>query len=254
MRIKGIFVRNQPMNRQKAIQLLIDRLHARYYLEIGVFDGRCFMEIRAPYKVAVDPDMKITFRYKLHAIRKRVENLRNQYKHLTSDAYFASLQSSSPGRLFDVIFIDGLHTYSQTFIDIIHSLQFLNPKGAIVLHDINPDTEALALPASSRSAAMQAVGKSGGWCGDSWKAFHHLIACNRILNQLDLFTLNCDFGLGVIFPKEEFNRNDWKGFSPESHYENLPYEVLDRNRADVIKLVEPDFINQYLNSKQLKSV
>jgi hypothetical protein len=119
------------MKRQEVIQSIINTLQAKYYLEIGVFDGRCFMEIRAPYKVAVDPAMKITFRYKLHAIRKRIENIRNRYYHQTSDAFFQDLAKLNSPKKFDVIFIDGLHTYHQTFTDIINALQFLNPGGAI---------------------------------------------------------------------------------------------------------------------------
>lgn len=239
------------MNRKEVIQAIINTLEARNYLEIGVFDGRCFMEIRAPYKVAVDPDMKITFRYKLHAIRKRRENIRNQYKHQTSDAFFDSLKKSNPDKKFDVIFIDGLHTYKQTFIDIINALQFLHPQGAIILHDINPETEALAMPASSRAAAMAVHDNAGGWCGDSWKAQHHIIEINKQLNQLDVFTLDCDYGLGIIFPKSTFCPNDWKSYQPQTNYEDLPYSVMASNRKLIINLVEPGYITEYLKTKKI---
>jgi hypothetical protein len=171
---------------------------------------------------------------------------------MTSDAFFDELATKPKQKLFDVIFIDGLHTYEQTFKDIINALHHLNPNGVIVLHDINPENENMALPAASRDQAMQAVGQSGGWCGDSWKAVHHIIEINHSLNQLDVFTLNCDYGLGIIFPKQNFNKISWQNIAPDKKFENLPYAVLEQNRVSVIGLVEPDFINRYLNNKQKK--
>ncbi len=241
------------MERKDVIQLIIDKLSARKYLEIGVFDGRCFMEIRAPYKTAVDPDMKITFRYKLHAIRKRPENLRNKYKHTTSDIFFNEIIRSNKKTVFDVVFIDGLHTYQQTFFDIIHTLQHIHLHSALVLHDINPETEALALPAASRSAARSVHKEKSFWCGDSWKSFHHFIQLNKRLDQFDLFTLNCDYGLGIAFPKPNFNPSDWMNLKPEKFYEELPYSFLEQKRKEVISLVDPEYLHHYLNNKTLRA-
>ena len=42
---------------------------------------------------------------------------------------------------FDLIFIDGEHTYKESKNDLIQSLKYLSPKGTIVLHDVKPCNE-----------------------------------------------------------------------------------------------------------------
>ena len=63
---------------------------------------------------------------------------------MTSDEFFDFLRTNEFDRKYDVIFIDGLHKSYQVKKDILNSLQFLNPKGYIVLHDCNPPTSWMA--------------------------------------------------------------------------------------------------------------
>ena len=49
----------------------------------------------------------------------------------TSDDFFIDNTKN-----FDVIFIDGLHTYEQCQRDCINSLKFLNPGGILIIEDI----------------------------------------------------------------------------------------------------------------------
>lgn len=239
------------MNRLDAIQLLINQTKAKNYLEIGVFNGSNFLEVHAPNKHAVDPALKITNRYKLHAILHDPKNLLNKYFNLTSDAYFEKEKKKLEQNKIDVSFIDGLHTYEQTLIDVKNVLTYLNPKGGIVMHDCSPPTKAHGWPANSKEHAetLNIPGFTGGWCGDSWKAIHHLIEWNNEFNALDIFVLNCDFGLGIVFPKKNFSVSMLANLKPESIYESLSYEFLDANRKIVIHLEDENYLEKYLSTK-----
>ena len=53
---------------------------------------------------------------------------------LTSDKFFDEFNKNK----FDIIFLDGLHTYKQTKKDLINALKVLNKNGVIVLDDFIP--------------------------------------------------------------------------------------------------------------------
>ncbi len=239
------------MERLEAIHLLINHTRAKNYLEIGVANGSNFQEVHASYKQAVDPAMKINWRYKFHSIRQDFKNINNKYFHLTSDAYFESQKKNLEQNKIDVSFVDGLHTYAQTLIDVVNVLRFLNPNGAIVMHDCSPPDKACAWPANSREHAdtLSIPGFTGQWSGDSWKAIHHLIEWNRKWNALDIFVLDCDFGLGIVIPKKNFSITMLSDLKPELKYENLTYEFLDADRKQVIHLENEKYLQQYLKNK-----
>ena len=52
---------------------------------------------------------------------------------MTSDEFFKKNRQN-----FDIIFLDGLHTYEQTIKDIDNGLRFLNTSGVILVHDCLP--------------------------------------------------------------------------------------------------------------------
>ena len=63
---------------------------------------------------------------------------------MTSDEFFA--KASLPFR-FDVVFIDGLHTYEQSRKDAENALGVIVEGGVIIMHDCNPPNAAAAQPA-----------------------------------------------------------------------------------------------------------
>lgn len=139
---------------------VITRIGARAYLEIGCRDDECFSQIRAPYRVGVDPAAGGTVR-------------------ATSDAFF-----SDNSERFDVIFIDGLHLYEQVLRDIRNSLDALNPNGVIVLHDCVP----------TNCVSQYREQASREWNGDVWKA----VVEARTWPHVDTATCMIDQGLGII--------------------------------------------------------
>jgi len=112
---------------------------------------------------------------------------------------------------FDIIFIDGLHEYSQVIKDIHNSLNILNDDGFILIHDCLP-----------RTMAHQAVPRyRGSWNGDVWKAIVEL----RTKKDLDILTCQIDFGIAVIRKKEntkilKLNINNFKNLKFKDYYYN----------------------------------
>lgn len=142
------------------IQHIIDKYSFNNYLEIGCDKNQSFSKIRIKNKVGVDPISGGTIRD-------------------TSDNFF-----KYNNQKFDIIFIDGLHHYKQVAKDIKNSLKILNPNGYILIHDCLP-----------RSIAHQAVPRyRGSWNGDVWKSIVEM----RTLANIDTYTCQIDFGVGVI--------------------------------------------------------
>ena len=152
------------------------------YLEIGVHTGVLFLHVRASTKVAVDPNPQIPpLRWALHPNSVT----RGRIIRATSDVFFAAL---TPGGHFDVIFIDGDHSFHQSLRDVENSLAMLAGGGVILVHDCDPPTAAAA------SADPEDAG-TGPWCGDVWKTIAHLRATR---SDLRVRVLDTDCGIGVI--------------------------------------------------------
>jgi hypothetical protein len=186
------------MNRLDVVQSAVDHRKARNYLEIGVKKGKVFLTVRARKKIAVDPVLKISLRRKLKAILANPSNLFNEYYELTSDEFFARrAERLSALNGLDAVFIDGLHTYAQTWKDVSNSLDYLSPQGVIMMHDCSPSTESQAAPADSRehAAATRAARRSESWSGDVWKTVLRLRSERPDLN---VCVIDCDHGVGII--------------------------------------------------------
>jgi hypothetical protein len=138
------------------------------YLEVGVNLGETFHGVQASRKVAVDP--RFAFDVAAHQVEGEVEFYRT-----TSDAFFAEFA----GELgtYDVIYLDGLHTFEQTLRDFLNAMEFLNRRGVIVIDDVLPDSYDSSLPdfaqvAHLRHTAAQSGASwpfNGSWMGDVFK-------------------------------------------------------------------------------------
>jgi hypothetical protein len=76
----------------------------------------------------------------------------------------------------------------------LNSLKHLGKKGVIVMHDCNPSTESQA---NTECPTKNTSGDKPGsfWCGDVWKT---IVRLRSEQNDLNIFVLNCDFGIGAI--------------------------------------------------------
>ena len=178
---------SQFPSRIEIIQKIINKNNFKKYLEIGCDRDQNFSKIKVESKVGVDP-------------------LRGGTIRSTSDEFFKNNDDK-----FDLIFLDGLHTYNQTIKDINNSLQHLNSNGVIIIHDCLP-----------KKIWNQIVPRMyGHWNGDVWKA----IVESRTLSDIDTYTCVADHGLGVIFKRKNRNllnlkTNNFKKLKFSEYYKN----------------------------------
>ena len=169
------------------IQHIINKYNYTSYLEIGCDKDQSFSRIKINKKIGVDPISGGTIRD-------------------TSDNFFINNKDK-----FDIIFIDGLHHYEQVIKDVYNSLDTLNDNGHILIHDCLP-----------RTIAHQAIPRyRGSWNGDVWKSIVEL----RTKSNLEVFTCEIDFGVGVIRKKNNTNPldikiNDFKKLKFKDYYHN----------------------------------
>ena len=148
-------------NRVAVLNALAARKPDAAYLEIGCFRNEMFDALPLSKKVGVDPEQGGTIR-------------------ATSDAFFASNTER-----FDLIFIDGEHSYDQVHRDVANALKAINPGGWIALHDM--------LPRNWIEQHNPPV-RYGAWCGDGWKVAFELMQTEGI----DFRIVKVDHGVGVI--------------------------------------------------------
>lgn len=228
------------MNRTDVIQKIADKTKAQSYLEIGVAYGNNFFPLRIPRKIAVDPAFKFTFIKKMIWGSKNHCNFGAKYYRMTSDAFFSNIGTSYN---FDLIFLDGLHTYGQTLKDVHNSLGVLKKDGVIVMHDCNPPFKAAAHPANSQqeAASMNLPGWTGAWNGDVWKTIVHLRSERK---DLKIFVLNCDFGLGII---TRGNPDSILSLSIPD-IEKMTYDDLERDRENLLNLKPENYFEPFLSA------
>jgi hypothetical protein len=149
-------------NRIALVNLAIQSKTFPKYLEIGCgADNSLFDSIYLSQKIGVDPYLGGNFKG-------------------TSNEFFSQNKFN-----FDIIFIDGLHTFNQIRLDIINSLNCINDDGLILLHDMLPrNWVEQHVPNISRNF----------WTGDVWKVAFELIKTSGI----DFRIVKIDFGVGII--------------------------------------------------------
>lgn len=201
----NIFANNKTskMMRSDIINNLIKKNDYKTYLEIGVNTpdqpGYNWDNIQIELKHGVDPAVDTTFK-------------------MTSDEFFEKHIKMK----YDIIFVDGLHIFEQSYKDIINSLQWLNDDGTIVVHDCNPTKEIT----QRRERA------SDVWHGDVWKAILKL----RVENpNIEIFTVDTDEGCAVI-------RKGHQNLLPiqENKEGMYAFNFFDKNRTNILNLISGD--------------
>lgn len=214
------------------------------YVEIGVRNGKCFFNIQAKYRVAVDPEFRIAKRTYLKVYgRNPMRWFRDSFFSQTSDEFFKKQRDLLMRLKPDVIFIDGLHTYEQSFRDVMNSLEVVSSGGVIVIHDCNPTNEIVAMPATSpmEVARKHPAGWRGIWCGDVWKTVVRL----RTLPDVESFVLDTDFGLGIV-RKRKGTRPSLSGSLIS--IKDLTYDDLAANRTDLLDLKPVEYFSEFLST------
>lgn len=194
------------MDRTDIINYFVGRYDYRSYLEIGVLNPNInFNKIIVNDKTGVDP------------------NVSDIQFTMTSDVFF--MQNK---KMFDLIFIDGLHESEQVYRDIHNSLNVLNVGGTIIMHDCNPTKEIIQLVPQIQA---------GEWTGDCWKAFVRF-RCET--SNYNMFVINTDYGVGII-------KESTKKLIPLTIKDSLTYDNLKKNRKKWLNLIDCENIEITLN-------
>lgn len=233
------------MNRLTVIQRIAQAIGAKTYLEIGVNNGEVFFALDIPEKYAVDPHFNFSARANLHrlpGVRKGLYKNAEYFFEETSDNFFEKHCDKLKKSGLDLAFVDGLHTYRQSYRDVINCLNYLNPNGVLVVHDTNPATPAIATPVINaidevlqKAQRGEIPGWTGNWSGDVWKTIVAL-QCER--DDLNVVTLDIDWGVSVIMKTKNDNRLS------VTSIDGLGYKDLEANRAKWLNLKEPLFLNE----------
>lgn len=178
------------------LNLIAKKINAQAYLEIGVQNpNNNFNKIQVEDKVGVDPDPKAKATYESE-----------------SDFYFETLNKQEEGndKVFDLVFIDGLHHADQVKKDIQNAWNCLMPGGVIVVHDCNPDSERLThVPRDNKI-----------WNGNVY------VTISQITSPY-FFTVDFDEGCCVIR----------KGRDPlEFHEQEISWGTFDTGRRSLLNL------------------
>jgi hypothetical protein len=200
----------------RRINALASALKARNYLEIGVCAGHTFLDVRIDKRVAVDPEFR--FDTKPHADANTV------FHRMPSDQYFVN----HAGEIFDLIFIDGLHTFEQTYRDFLSCLELSHRNTLFLIDDTVPSDVYSAWP--SQQEAHQRRHEAGqrddySWHGDVYKVvfaihdFHPLLSYATIMTGGNPQTLVWRRPRPEFAPRfnslETISRLDWFHFKRE---------------------------------------
>jgi methyltransferase family protein len=133
---------------------------AQSYLEIGVYSGQTFLNVDLARKDAVDPKFRFNVDdYKSETVR---------FFQMTSDEFWTTAPALAH---YDIIMIDGLHTFEQAFRDFVCSLSHSHERTVWLIDDTVPSDVFSAYPDQARSyAERQRMGlQDFPWHGDVFK-------------------------------------------------------------------------------------
>ena len=186
--------KNYP-SRTQIIQKIINQQKYKSYLEIGCDNDENFSKVIIDKKTGIDP-------------------LKGGTLRMTSDKFFKKNNKN-----FDLIFLDGLHTYEQTIKDIDNSLRYLNINGVILIHD--------CLPTKIWNQIVPRI--YGHWNGDVWKAIVH----SRTYDHADTYTCVADHGIGIIFKRKNMNRL----IIEEKNFKKLKFKQYYNNHEKFMNII-----------------
>jgi hypothetical protein len=134
------------------------------YLEIGVSLGDTFKVVDVKNKFGVDINKDFVATH-----------------YMSSDEFF--ILAAEKALTFDLIFIDGDHSYTQVVNDFNNALKFIKNDGVIVVHDLIPPDEEHSSPRG---------------CGDGYKMLADVID-NGVVDTFSVAPIDQTLGTTVFY-------------------------------------------------------
>jgi hypothetical protein len=199
---------------------------AARYLEIGVCNGDTFLNVEFPVADAVDP------RFQFDIVAFAREGARFLSK--TSDDFF---REDTVGQVYDLMFLDGLHTFEQCFRDFCASMAHAHERTIWLIDDTVPN-DAFSIRKNMKETwrlrAAHGI-KSPAWHGDVFKT---LFAIHDFFPTFDYRTVE-----GTGNPQTIVIRSPRRDFAPR--WNSL--EAISRcdymdflDNRDILKSVSED--------------
>lgn len=156
------------------INSLAKMYNARYYLEIGVRFGATFFDVSIQHKTGIDPNF-------VFDINKYKNDKDINLFSLTSDEFFTEIISDyrkfyTNEIKYDIIFIDGLHTFQQAMNDFINSLKFSHDNTIWIFDDTVPSDFFSSLPDNAKNLKYRTLAgyNNRNYHGDVYKCLFNL--------------------------------------------------------------------------------
>ena len=176
---------NQTTNWTKVdvIRYIASRKKFRRYFEItSRTTGQRFHEANA---IGFDVCTRLVYNFE----GNHPDDLAVEFSSKSEDISYVQQYIVSKYKNFDIILVDGYHTYDCASRDLQFAKSILKPGGVIVVHDCLPTSITEASPEFSE----------GSWCGVTYKAFLDFCFRHRTSSYL---TVDTDYGCGVVFSPE----------------------------------------------------
>lgn len=163
----------------RRLNRLARELNCRSYLEIGVNTGVTLMNVAVEQRTGVDPCFGFNW--------EEVDGKDGVDLHAcTSDDFFIGLDESIQ---YDLILIDGLHTFEQTYRDILNAIKHSHSRTVIAVDDTIP-CDVFSTCRSMEEALMMrreiTDSNNPRWHGDTYRVIPLLTLFNPNLSLLTL--------------------------------------------------------------------
>ncbi len=155
------FLTMETRSRSDRLNRLASINQSSRYLEIGVSKGITFNAVKISNKVAVDPQFRLN--------KDKYATDKVVFLEISSDEFFRSYAKDF--KPFDLIYLDGLHTFEQTFRDFCATQAYAHSKTIWLIDDTCPGSYAQAQSSLNRCRQIQKFSgeKTASWMGDVFK-------------------------------------------------------------------------------------
>lgn len=213
--------------RFERLNALAEITSAVKYLEIGVNAGETFRRVKVSRKVAVDP--RFRFNTQEYADEQTI------FHEVTSDEFFAKL-APDHGE-FDLIYLDGLHTFEQTFRDFCASLRYSHSRTLWLIDDTHPSSWLASLPNYRfvRNSRKVLGIRERKWMGDVYKV---VFAIHDFFPQFSYATFP-DHGQTAVWLETRSNFNPtWNSLKKISDLSYLDFQKFKDSHLRILDYSE----------------